>query len=81
MKTTYIPALCVVWAVSAVLFALAILAGAGTWMLENLTPLLNDFFGSVATLFGLSVTLHILLLLPNMLLHRVVSKVTGVDVR
>ena len=66
------------WA--AVLFALAILAGAGTWMLDNLTPLLNDFFGSVATLFGLSLALHIVLLLPTMLLHRIVSRVTGMDV-
>jgi hypothetical protein len=63
------------------LLALAIFAGAGTWMLENIAPLLNDFFGSVATLFGLSVALHVILLLPIMLLHRIVSKVTGVDVK
>jgi hypothetical protein len=63
------------------LLALAIFAGAGTWMLENVTPLLNNFFGSVATLFGLSVALHVILLLPTMLLHRIVSKVTGMDVK
>ena len=63
------------------LLALAIFAGAGTWMLENIAPLLNDFLGSVATLFGLSVALHIILLLPTMLLHRIVSRVTGVDVK
>jgi hypothetical protein len=63
------------------LLALAIFAGAGTWMLENVTPLLNNFFGSVATLFGLSVALHVVLLLPTMLLHRIVSKVTGMDVK
>ena len=63
------------------LLALGIFAGAGTWMLENIAPLLNDFFSSVATLFGLSVALHIVLLLPTMLLHRIVSKVTGVDVK
>jgi hypothetical protein len=67
------------WA--AVLLALAILAGAGTWMMENITPLLNGFLGAVATLFGLSVALHIVLLLPSMLLHRVVARVTGMDVR
>ena len=66
---------------TAVLFALAILAGAGTWMLENITPLLNDFFGSVATLFGLSAALHIVLLLPTMLLHRIVTRITGMDVK
>jgi hypothetical protein len=63
------------------LLTLAIFAGAGTWMLENIAPLLNKFFGSLATLFGLSTALHIALLLPAILLHRIVSKVTGVDVR
>ena len=63
------------------LLALAIFAGAGAWMLENIAPLLNNFFGSVATLFGLSAALHVILLLPTLLLHRVVSKITGVDVK
>jgi hypothetical protein len=63
------------------LLALGIFAGAGAWMLENIAPLLNDFLGSVATLFGLSVALHVILLLPIMLLHRAVSKITGVDVK
>jgi hypothetical protein len=63
------------------LLALAIFAGAGTWMLANIAPLLNDFLGSVATLFGLSLALHIVLLLPTMLLHRLVSKITGMDVK
>jgi hypothetical protein len=63
------------------LLALGIFAGAGAWMLKNIAPLLNDFLVSVATLFGLSVVLHFVLLLPTMLLHRVVAKVTGVDVK
>jgi hypothetical protein len=67
------------WA--AVLLVLATVAGAGTWMLENITPLLNDFFGAVATLFGLSAALHIVLLLPALLLHRIVTRVTGMDVK
>ena len=67
------------WA--AVLFALAIFAGAGTWMLANLTPILNDFLGAIATLFGLSVALHIMLILPTFFLHHVVSRMTGMDVK
>ena len=63
------------------LFSLAIFAGAGTWMLTNLAPLLNDFLTVVALLFGLSLILHIALLLPTFIAHRIVSKVTGVDVR
>ena len=62
------------------LLTLAIFAGAGTWMFDNLAPLLNIFLGSVATLFGLSVVLHIILLIPTMILHRIVSRITGVDV-
>jgi hypothetical protein len=65
----------------AALFSLAIFAGAGAWMLANLSPLLNDFLGAVATLFGLSIILHIALLLPTFILHRVVSRVTGLDVK
>ena len=64
----------------AVMLALAVSAGAGTWMLENLAPALDDFLGSAATLFGLSAVLHIVLLLPTMLLHQIVSRITGIDV-
>jgi len=35
----------------------------------------------VATLFGLSVVLHVVLLLPTMLAHRLVSRITGMDVK
>lgn len=65
----------------AVLLAFAILAGAGTWMLDNIAPILNDFLTVVAILFGLSVILHVVLLLPTMLVHRLVSRVTGMDVK
>ncbi|MBK9209665.1 MAG: hypothetical protein IPL71_15720 [Anaerolineales bacterium] len=67
------------WA--AVLLALAIFAGAGTWMLENLAPFLNNFLNVAATLFGLSLILHIVLLLPIVLVHRIVSRITGLDVK
>jgi hypothetical protein len=63
------------------LLALAIFGGAGAWMLKNITPPLNNFLGAAATLFGLSAALHVLLLLPTLLLHRVLSKISGVDVR
>ena len=63
------------------LFAFAIFAGAGSWMLKNLAPLLNDFLIVVAVLFGLSLILHVIFLLPAFVTHRIVSKVTGVDVK
>jgi hypothetical protein len=64
-----------------VLLTLAVSAGAGTWMVENLTPYLDKFLGVLAALFGFSVALHILLLVPAFLLHRMVAQVTGVDVK
>ena len=64
----------------ATLLGLALFAGAGTWMLENLAPVINDFLSVVATLFGLSLILQITLLLPALLAHRLISKITGVDV-
>ncbi len=67
------------WA--SILLALAIFAGAGAWMLENLAPLLDNFFNAAATLFGLSVILHFILLFPTMLIHRAAAKITGVDVK
>jgi hypothetical protein len=62
------------------LVGLAILAGAGSWMLENLAPLVNEFLRSLALIFGLSAAIHILLILPFLLLHVVLAKLTHVDV-
>jgi hypothetical protein len=65
----------------AVLFALAIFAGAGTWMLEHITPFLDNFLYSVALLFGLSNVVHIVLLIPFFLFHRILVYFMKVDVR
>ncbi|MBI4732772.1 MAG: hypothetical protein HY781_11750 [Chloroflexi bacterium] len=62
------------------LVGLAILAGAGAWMLENLAPPVNEFLRALALIFGLSAGIHILLALPFFLLHRILAKLTGMDV-
>jgi hypothetical protein len=62
------------------LLVLALLAGAGPWMLTYLAPPLSAFFKSVAMILGISVILHIALLLPVYLLHRVAVKLTGLDI-
>ena len=64
----------------AVLFALALFAGAGSWMMLNLAPPLNAFLSSVATLFGLSAAVHGLLIPPVMLLHKLLARWLGWDV-
>jgi len=60
---------------------LAIAAGAGSWMLENLAPSLDAFLYSVSLLFGLSNIVHLVLLLPFYLFHRLLVYLMKVDIR
>lgn len=62
------------------LLVVAILAGAGTWMLQNLAPPFNQFLQVMAIIFGLSGVLHLILILPFLLMHTLLSRLTGVDV-
>jgi hypothetical protein len=62
------------------LLMLALVGGAGPWMLEHVGPPTNAFLGSVATVFGLSAAVHMALILPFAAAHRLVAGLTGVDV-
>ncbi len=62
------------------LVGVAILAGAGTWMLTNLAPRFNQFLGALAMIFGLSGSLHIMLIIPLFIIHQILSRLTGVDI-
>ncbi|MFZ5912127.1 MAG: hypothetical protein ACOYYU_19140 [Chloroflexota bacterium] len=64
-----------------VLLALALFAGAGPWMLARLAPPLNQFLQSAATLFGLSALVHGVLVLPVALIHKLLARWVGWDVR
>lgn len=64
-----------------ILFTLTLLFGAGPWMLVNVAPHVSNFFGFVAAIFGLSIFVHILLILPIALMHKLLARLTGVDVR
>ncbi len=64
----------------AVLVGLAVLAGAGPWMLEHAAPALNRILTSAAVVFGLSAVLHAALLVPAGLAHMGLAKLTGLDV-
>jgi len=63
-----------------VIFAIALLIGAGPWMLNNVAPLVSQFLSSVAVIFGLSSAVHIVLVLPTALVHKLLTRATGVDV-
>lgn len=66
--------------VVAVLLTLAILAGAGPWMLANAAPPLNVFLRSAAVILGLSAVVHAVLILPVALLHVLLARLTGMDI-
>lgn len=55
----------------------ALLIGAGPWMLENLAPWLNRGFQAVATVFGISLALHLVILLPFWLLRVGLMRASG----
>jgi len=63
-----------------VLVGIALLVGAGPWMLSNVAPRVSNFLSSVAVIFGLSAFVHILLILPTALTHKLLARLTGVDV-
>ncbi len=62
------------------LVGIAIFAGAGQWMLERLAPPFNSFLRALALIFGLSSAIHGLTILPFLLLHRILARLTGADV-
>jgi len=64
----------------AILLALAVVAGAGPWMLEFMAPILNTFLRTSAVIFGLSVILHAVLIIPTGLMHFLLTRITGVDI-
>jgi hypothetical protein len=63
-----------------VLFGIAILAGAGPWMLANLASPFNAFLRALALIFGLSGVIHVFLILPFLLAHKLLTRLTGVDI-
>jgi hypothetical protein len=63
-----------------VLLGAAILAGAGQWMLETLASPINSFLRALALIYGLSGIFHALLIIPFLLIHLFLARLTGVDV-
>jgi hypothetical protein len=62
------------------LLLLALVAGIGPWMLANLAAPLNQFLRGTALILLVSVLVHGVLILPLLLLHRLLTKWTGLDV-
>ncbi len=64
-----------------ILFSIALLLGAGPWMLNNVAPVLSNFLSSVAVIFALSAAVHAVLIVPPWLVHKLLARLTGVDVK
>jgi hypothetical protein len=62
------------------LLLLALLAGAGEWMLANLAPTLNNALRSLALVFSVGTLVHLALLPPLVLLRRGLSRLMGLQV-
>lgn len=65
--------------VAVVLLGLALLAGAGPWMLEHLAPSFNRFLRLLTTIFGISLALHLVLLAPVALLRLLLMRIMRVE--
>lgn len=57
-----------------ILAGVAILAGAGPWILSNLAPRVNQLLLTLATIFGISLILHLFLAVPIGLLANALSR-------
>lgn len=66
--------------VATILLGLGIVAGAGPWLVDNLAKPLNDFLRGTALILFVSVLLHAVLIVPLMLIHRVLTRLTGMDI-
>lgn len=62
------------------LLGLAILAGIGPWMLENLAPYVNEFLYSLAIVFFISGAVHFMILIPTLLVRRLLSSALRLEV-
>jgi hypothetical protein len=65
---------------AALLVGAALLAGAGPWLLANLAEPIGVAFLAMAVVFGISVLVHALLLLPAWGLRQLLSWLTGTQV-
>ena len=73
-RRTWLPLALVIVALA----GLALLAGAGPWMLENLTIPLNRIFRLLTTILGISLGMHLALVIPMALFRRFLTRVTSV---
>jgi len=63
-----------------ILLLLSLFAGAGPWLLLHMAPAFERFLQAVILVLGISLLIHLALLPPLWLFHRLLSRLTGMDV-
>ncbi len=64
----------------AAILGIALFAGAGEWLLTYIAPAFNSFLRALALLFGLSVIVHFISLIPFFLTHKFLAKLSHMDI-
>jgi hypothetical protein len=62
------------------LIVISLLAGTGPWLVEKTAPLIDEALTAMAILFGISLLVHMVFLLPVWGMHLGLRAVTGLDV-
>ncbi len=62
------------------LVIMALLGGAGPWMLAHLAPPLDSVFKAIAVTFSISAFLHLVLLVPVWIVRKLLSRLMGLDI-
>lgn len=75
-RRAWLPVLLVV----GVLFFLALAVGAGPWMAVSLKPWFDPVLRTLATIYGISLGLHLALLLPFCAFHWLLTSLTGLRI-
>lgn len=66
--------------VAVTLFILVLLTGAGPWMLNNLAPPINQFLRGTALILLVSIIIHGLSIIPFIFFHRLLTRITHLDI-
>ncbi len=63
-----------------ILLIVSLVFGAGPWLAANLSEPLNRALRAMAVVLGISILVHLVLLPPLWGIHRLISRLTGLDV-
>jgi len=66
--------------VVALLLGLGILVGIGLWMLEHVAPLLDEALRASAVVLAMSAAVHLVVLVPTLFVHRLLSRIFRLEV-